>query len=78
MGEVGDDARIRATLPTLRYLLERNAGLVLLSHLGRPKGKWAEDQSLRPWRSGWGSWWRCRCGSWRISWGARPGTPWPD
>ncbi|MFP4623463.1 MAG: phosphoglycerate kinase [Gemmatimonadota bacterium] len=47
-GRVGDDARIRATLPTLRYLLERNAGLVLMSHLGRPKGKWVDELSLRP------------------------------
>ncbi len=47
-GVVGDDARIRATLPTLRYLLERNAGLVLLSHLGRPKGKWVPELSLEP------------------------------
>ena len=47
-GVVGDDARIRATLPTLRFLLERNAGVVLMSHLGRPKGKWAEEYSLAP------------------------------
>ena len=47
-GVVGDDARIRATLPTLRYLLERNAGVVLMSHLGRPKGTWAEEYSLAP------------------------------
>lgn len=47
-GLVGDDARIRATLPTLRYLLERNAGVVLVSHLGRPKGKWVESLSLAP------------------------------
>nr|NIP83828.1 phosphoglycerate kinase [Gemmatimonadota bacterium]NIQ60179.1 phosphoglycerate kinase [Gemmatimonadota bacterium]NIU80396.1 phosphoglycerate kinase [Gammaproteobacteria bacterium]NIX48739.1 phosphoglycerate kinase [Gemmatimonadota bacterium]NIY13197.1 phosphoglycerate kinase [Gemmatimonadota bacterium] len=47
-GEVADDGRIRATLPTLRYLLERNAALVLMSHLGRPKGRWVEELSLRP------------------------------
>ncbi len=47
-GVVGEDARIRATLPTLRYLLERNAGVVLLSHLGRPKGKWSDALSLAP------------------------------
>lgn len=47
-GVVGDDARIRATLPTLRWLLERNAGLVLMSHLGRPKGKWVDELSLGP------------------------------
>lgn len=47
-GRVTDDARIRATLPTLRYLLERNACIILMSHLGRPKGKWDEKYSLRP------------------------------
>jgi phosphoglycerate kinase len=47
-GAVGDDARIRATLPTLRHLLERNAGLVLMSHLGRPKGEWVDELSLEP------------------------------
>jgi phosphoglycerate kinase len=47
-GEVSDDARIRATLPTLRALLERNAAVVLMSHLGRPKGQWSDEYSLRP------------------------------
>jgi phosphoglycerate kinase len=47
-GRVSDDARIRATLPTLRYLLERDAGVILMSHLGRPKGQWADQYSLEP------------------------------
>ncbi len=47
-GRVTDDTRITATLPTLRYLLERGAALVLMSHAGRPKGKWVESMSLRP------------------------------
>jgi phosphoglycerate kinase len=47
-GKVKDDSRIRAALPTLRYLLERNAALVLMSHLGRPKGKVVESARLRP------------------------------
>jgi len=47
-GSVADDTRIVETLPTLRYLLQKNARLVLASHLGRPKGKRDPKQSLRP------------------------------
>lgn len=45
---VADDTRIVASLPTLRYLLEKGASLVVASHLGRPKGKRDPAQSLRP------------------------------
>lgn len=47
-GRVTDDTRIRETIPTLDYLLERDARVVLMSHLGRPKGKWNDEMSLRP------------------------------
>jgi phosphoglycerate kinase len=47
-GKVGDDTRVRAALPTLEYLLEKGAALVLCSHLGRPKGTADTKYSLRP------------------------------
>ena len=48
-GRVADDTRIRAALPTLELLLERGAAqLVLVSHLGRPKGGPDPQYSLRP------------------------------
>ncbi|HEU5060182.1 MAG TPA: phosphoglycerate kinase [Kofleriaceae bacterium] len=45
---VTDDSRIRASLATIRHLLERGARLVIASHLGRPKGKPSPDTSLEP------------------------------
>ncbi|MGE3177570.1 MAG: phosphoglycerate kinase [Vicinamibacterales bacterium] len=47
-GVIGDDTRIRASLPTIQYALERGATVVLASHLGRPKGKPNPDYSLKP------------------------------
>lgn len=47
-GTVSDDARIKATLPTIEYCLARNAEVVLLSHLGRPQGRHQPDLSLLP------------------------------
>jgi phosphoglycerate kinase len=47
-GVIGDDTRIRASLPTLQYALDHEATVVVASHLGRPKGKPSPELSLRP------------------------------
>ena len=46
--EITSDKRIRASLPTIQYALEHGAGVVLASHLGRPKGKPHPEMSLKP------------------------------
>jgi phosphoglycerate kinase len=46
--EITSDKRIKASLPTIQYALEHGAGLILASHLGRPKGKPNAEMSLKP------------------------------
>src|SRR6201999_3834927 len=46
--EITSDKRIRASLPTIQYALEKGAGVILASHLGRPKGKPNPEMSLKP------------------------------
>jgi 3-phosphoglycerate kinase len=45
---ITNDKRIVATLPTIQYLLEQNAAIILMAHLGRPKGKAVPEMSLKP------------------------------
>jgi phosphoglycerate kinase len=45
---VESDKRLRESLPTIKYLREKNAKVILMSHLGRPDGKRVPDMSLRP------------------------------
>lgn len=47
-GQVADDSRIRAALPTLQYVLEQGGLPVICSHLGKPKGEFRQDLSLQP------------------------------
>jgi phosphoglycerate kinase len=47
-GRIGDDTRIRASLPTIRFVMEHGGTAVVASHLGRPKGKPNREMSLRP------------------------------
>lgn len=47
-GVVGDDTRVRAAIPTIKYLIDHGAAVVLMSHLGRPKNKVVEELRLKP------------------------------
>jgi phosphoglycerate kinase len=47
-GRITDDTRIRETLPTIKYLIDKGAKVILASHLGRPKGQVVEDMRLKP------------------------------
>lgn len=47
-GEITDDIRITSALPTIRYLVENNAAVILMSHMGRPKGEPKPEFTLKP------------------------------
>ena len=74
-GGVADDTRIEASLPTLRYLLDHGASLVIMSHLGRPKGKVVESMRLTPWPRAWESCSESRCARPARWWGRRLRRP---
>ena len=48
LGRVGDDLRIRSSLPTIRHILSSGGSVILMSHLGRPKGKVVPEMRLGP------------------------------
>lgn len=47
-GHITDDSRIRASLPTIQYILKRHGSVILMSHLGRPQGRASPEFSLAP------------------------------
>jgi len=47
-GVITDDKRIRAALPTIKYLLEHDAAVIACSHMGKPKGEWKPELSMAP------------------------------
>lgn len=47
-GKVADDERLKASLPTIKYLLKNNCRIIIISHLGRPKGKFVKSLRLNP------------------------------
>ncbi|MCD7829141.1 MAG: phosphoglycerate kinase [Clostridiales bacterium] len=47
-GVITDDKRIRAALPTIQYLLDQNAAVIACSHMGKPKGEWKPELSMKP------------------------------
>lgn len=48
VGRITDDTRIRASLPTINYLVEHGAKVILMTHLGRPKGRVKNEFRLAP------------------------------
>ena len=69
--EITSDKRIKASLPTIQYALDQGAGVILASHLGRPKGKPNPEMSLKPVAARCRNCWDARS-RWRpIAWGPK-------
>ena len=47
-GKISDETRINKILPIFKYLIEKKSKIIVISHIGRPKGKWVDDLSLKP------------------------------
>ena len=47
-GKITDSTRINKIIPTIKYLLKNNCKIIMLSHIGRPKGKIVNELSLKP------------------------------
>ena len=47
-GSITEDSRIKKVLPTIKFLINSNAKIIIISHMGRPKGKIVPDLSLKP------------------------------
>ena len=47
-GSIADDSRIKAALPSITYLLDKGAAVILMSHMGKPKGRQEPQLSLAP------------------------------
>ena len=60
-GKVDNNKRIVATEKTIKYLLENNCRIVLIAHLGRPKGKVVPELAWLPWPAKWKNCSACRC-----------------
>ncbi len=74
-GQVKDDTRIRASIPTIEYLAKRGAIVILMSHLGRPNGKVIESARLRPVAERLSGCWASGCRAPETPSGSVPRTP---
>jgi 3-phosphoglycerate kinase len=70
-GQISDDRRIRAALPTIQYLLEQGASVILMSHFGRPKSGPEPKYSLKPAAVRLRNCWAARSKCWPTAWGRR-------